>query len=486
MAQETPVAAIERLLREGRALDALMVAESLAAKNPRMLQAWLGIARARMDLGWIAEADEALERLDAFAAADPQVALLRGIVHQRLGRIDQAADRLRAVATGRSLQAIEASVALGELYWFAHQHDALKSWLASAGPAWAHDPRAALLRARLLGRSDPAAAVDALRALCNPVNAPVVRRAAGFEAVGLLDRQGRYREAYDLALAMHADTTAPFDLDGLLLETGRVAQAVARGDRFPPSRVEPVEGICLVAGLPRSGTTLLEQMLDRHPLISGIGEYDGVDRLGFDLQSTGQWPRGLGMLRAEAVRPIRDRYVHGARRLARPGAPWCFDKTLRGWRWMPALACALPGARFIHLQRDPRDMAISILLSYFHPINDGWTASLESIRRVVEVERALLPAALEAGGFAHESIVYERLVADPAGHAARCLRLLGLEADAAVLAPQENRRAVFTLSHEQVRRPINTSSIGRWKNYAFAFDGSWEALSAAHERAVKG
>ncbi|MBM4114444.1 MAG: tetratricopeptide repeat protein [Phycisphaerae bacterium] len=116
MAPESPVAAIERLLREGRALDALAVAEPLAAKNPRMLQAWLGVARAKLHLGWIAEADEALERLDAFAASDPQVALLRGLVHQRLGRIDQAADRLRAVATGRSLQAVEASVALGELF----------------------------------------------------------------------------------------------------------------------------------------------------------------------------------------------------------------------------------------------------------------------------------------------------------------------------------------------------------------------------------
>jgi hypothetical protein len=105
---------------------------------------------------------------------------------------------------------------------------------------------------------------------------------------------------------------------------------------------------------------------------------------------------------------------------------------------------------------------------------------------VVALERALLPAALSAGGFAHESIVYERLVADPAGHAARCLRLLGLPDDGAVLAPHENRRAVFTLSHEQVRRPINAGSIGRWRNYAFAFDGSWDALAAAHERAVAG
>ena len=104
---------------------------------------------------------------------------------------------------------------------------------------------------------------------------------------------------------MHAEPTAPLDLDGMMLETGRVAQAVARGDRFRPSRVEPVEGICLVAGLPRSGTTLLEQMLDRHPSISGIGEYDGVDRLGFALHSTGQWPRGLGMSLSAAGRPIR-------------------------------------------------------------------------------------------------------------------------------------------------------------------------------------
>jgi len=55
-----------------------------------------------------------------------------------------------------------------------------------------------------------------------------------------------------------------------------------------------------------------------------------------------------------------------------------------------------------------------------------------------------------------------------------------------VLAPHENRRAVFTLSHEQVRRPINAGSIGRWHNYAFAFDGSWDALASAHERAVAG
>ena len=77
--------------------------------------------------------------------------------------------------------------------------------------------------------------------------------------------------------------------------------------------------------------------------------------------------------------------------------------------------------------------------------------------------------------------MYEDFVADPAANAARCLSRMGLAMDARVLAPESNARAVFTLSHEQVRRPINPSSIGRWRNYAFAFDGSWDALAAAHD-----
>jgi hypothetical protein len=103
---------------------------------------------------------------------------------------------------------------------------------------------------------------------------------------------------------------------------------------------------------------------------------------------------------------------------------------------------------------------------------------------VAEAERALLPRALETLALPHESIVYEKLVADPAGHAARCLARMGLAMDERVLAPESNARAVFTLSHEQVRRPINATSIGRWKNYAFAFDGSWDALGAAHEARI--
>jgi hypothetical protein len=118
-------------------------------------------------------------------------------------------------------------------------------------------------------------------------------------------------------------------------------------------------------------------------------------------------------------------------------------------------------------------MAISALLSYFDPLAFGWTASLDSIRQVVQAERELVPAALQALGLAHEDVIYENLVADPALVMQRVLTRMGLQMDARVLAPQDNRRTATTLSHAQVSKPINDSSIGRWRHYDFAFEAEW-------------
>jgi hypothetical protein len=95
-----------------------------------------------------------------------------------------------------------------------------------------------------------------------------------------------------------------------------------------------------------------------------------------------------------------------------------------------------------------------------------------------------VPRALEVLSIPHERLVYERFIDDPRGNMERVLARLGLPLEEAVLQPEANRRAVFTLSHEQVRRPIHRGSVGRWKNYAFAFDTSWDALAAAHESEI--
>ena len=481
---ESPAIAIDRSLASGDARGALAIADAEVAKSRRSFAGWLGRVRAKLQLGWIAEADADLDELLRLAPGDPQVLLLAGILAQRLGRVDRGIESLTRVLLGGSPYAGEAAVALGETYWFAGRVDEAEAHLARVA-AHAADPRLALLRARLLSKRDRPAAIDALRALAAGERSPVLRRAAGFEAVGLLDREGRYREAFDLTAATHADTTARFDLEGLLLDLAEQRPLLAKRERWAAPRVEPVDDVVLVVGLPRSGTTLLEQMLDWHPEIGGIGEYDGVAILGGEMTALGAWPRRVAMLGPQALAPMRDRYLRGARHLRRDGARLAFDKTLRAWRWLPAVAAALPGTRAIHLARDPRDAAISTFLSYFHPFEDGWTGSLRSIRRVAEAERALLPEALDALALPHQALVYENLVADPAAHATRILDWLGLAHDARVLAPEANARAVFTLSHEQVRQPIHRGSVGRWRNYAFAFEAddakAWADLGAAHD-----
>ena len=486
---EPPLAQLDRLLKQGDAAGALRVADQLIAQSRRSFPGWLGRAIAQMNLGRIAEADADIEQAVRLSPADPQALLIRGLLDQRLGRIDRAVDSLRRVHQAKVPQAVDAGVALAEVYWFAHRREELKAFI-DAGGAWMKDPRAALAVARLRTKDDPEGALAELRAIVARERSPVLRRVAGFDAVGLLDRMARYREAFDLATSLHADTTPPFDLEGMLQQVRDQAATLDRlavgGERWITPRVDPVPGVAMVVGLPRSGTTLLEQMLDRHPAVSGIGEYDGVETIGGDLVSMGRWPRGLAATSREALLAVQQRYLAGAGRLRREGAQWTFDKTLRAWRWLPAIAAVMPGTVCFHVARDPRDMAISILLSYFNPVSDGWTAGLASIRRVIEAERSVLPRALEALALPHERIVYEHLVEDPAGHAQRCLSRMGLAMDDRVLAPEANARAVFTLSHEQVRRPINRASIGRWRNYAFAFDGSWDALASAHESIVAG
>ncbi|NBQ13653.1 MAG: sulfotransferase, partial [Proteobacteria bacterium] len=199
-------------------------------------------------------------------------------------------------------------------------------------------------------------------------------------------------------------------------------------------------------GMPRSGTTLLEQMLDRHPAISGIGEYDGVNTMGTAVLGQGVWPRELSMLDARMAASMQADYLAGAAVTRRASAQWSFDKSLHTWRWLPAVAAVLPGAACLRIERDARDTAISIFLSNFHPQAVGWTRSLESIRCVISAERALAPAALRALGIPHEDIRYEELVDRPREHMERIVARLGLPMDDAVLAPEANARTVLTLA----------------------------------------
>jgi len=450
----------------------LAVAWSVAA--PRVASAWLARAHAALGLGRLRAAHEALERSVKLGAEGSEVKLLRATLDHRLGRSAHAIDSLRELIEQRGTHATDAIIALAEVLHRASRFDELEQ-LIHGGGEWLRDPRAEVLSARVRARRDPEGAIEHLDSIARAGGSPWLRRIAGFDAVRMLDAQKQYRRAFELASFLHASTGTPFDGDGLLANAAaQIEQLVKYGRKVVAPTLPPQLGSALVVGMPRSGTTLLEQMLDRHPAISGIGEYDGIARFGEELTSIGRWPDSLPLVTRSEANEMRQSYLAGAALIQRANTTWTFDKSLSTWQWLPAVATILPGAVCIRMQRCARDNAISIFLGNFHPRSFGWSASFDSIRRVMAAERRLAPLALNALGIECEQIQYESLVDQPREHMERVLARLGLPMHEATISPQDNARTVLTLSHEQVRRPINRSSIGRWRNYPWAFDRSWE------------
>lgn len=451
---------------------ALALAARVTARSPRSAVAWFALARASLGLGRLPAADEAADRAIRLGADGPEVQLIRAIIDHRLGRSDAAIRRLRDLVRRKSPGAVDAMVTLAEVLHRAHRTDELRELLA-AGGEWLLDPRSAIYASRASAGADRTGAIDRLEQIARGDLPPAVRRVAGFDAVRMLDADAQYRRAFDLAAHMHETTGAPFDVEGLLSDADAQATMLNRCVAPPIARARRVDGVALVVGMPRSGTTLLEQMLDRHPDISGIGEFDGISTMGTEIVGMGLWPRDLPALDSADAQELQRAYCAGASLTRRPGTRWSFDKSLHTWHWLPAVAAVLPGAACIRIEREARDTAISLYLSNFHPQSFGWTRSLDSIRRVIAAERALAPLAMRALGIPHEDIRYEELVGDPRGHMERILNLLALPWDESVLSPEANARTVLTLSHEQVRKSINASSIGRWRNYEFAFGPGW-------------
>jgi len=457
--------------------QAFPLAVAWTESAPRSAAAWFARARGAFGIGRLSDAHEALDQAVRLGAGGHDVNLLRAIINHRLGRSDAAIGLLQHLVEQNAPNAADALFALAEVLHRANRREALDELIGRGGD-WLQDPRAAIITARVTARTDRVGTIDRLESIARAGGPAIPRRIAGFDAVRLLDADGQYRRAFDLAAFLHATTGSPFDVQGLLDDAQAQLELVMRGRRWFDPPIPPQAGTVFVVGVPRSGTTLLEQMLDRHPAISGIGEYDGVSTMGSELMGLGVWPTGLDQLaRADAHR-LREGYLSGASLTRRAGASWTFDKSLMTWRFLPAVAAVLPGAVCVRMQRAARDTAISIFLGNFHPQAFGWTSSLDSIRRVISAERALAPRALEVLGVSHENIRYESLVESPREHMERVLSRLGLPMDEATLSPESNSRTVLTLSHEQVRRSINRSSIGRWRNYEWAFDGAWDAIAS--------
>jgi tetratricopeptide (TPR) repeat protein len=215
----------------------------------------------------------------------------------------------------------------------------------------------------------------------------------------------------------------------------------------------------LIVGLPRSGTTLIEQMLSAHPQVGAGGE------LSFWNECGGAWEQAAGeSAKAERLAANASDYIQLLRNVA-PSAARVTDKMPLNFQWAGLVHLALPRATVIHCRRSPLDTAISIHQTHFNPrllFPTGGTALVGFIRayqRLCAHWRRVLPPErfLE--------IDYEALVESPEPVIRRILDASGLGWNEACLVPERNGRTVKTPSKWQARQPIYRHAIGRWRSY---------------------
>jgi tetratricopeptide (TPR) repeat protein len=223
-----------------------------------------------------------------------------------------------------------------------------------------------------------------------------------------------------------------------------------------------------IIGMPRSGTTLIEQILASHPSVHGAGELKTFNDIVQLVQgpdgSTMPFPEFVPVLDAAALRQIGARYVNEVRRLA-PGGERITNKMPSNYYFAGLIHLALPNATIIHSLRDPVDTCVSCFSKLFtdaqvHTYDLGELGRYyKRYERLMAHWRRVLPEGriLE--------VRYEDVVADLEGQARRLLIHCGLPWDERCLSFHKTERPVRTASATQVRRPIYRSAVGRWRDY---------------------
>jgi Tfp pilus assembly protein PilF len=248
---------------------------------------------------------------------------------------------------------------------------------------------------------------------------------------------------------------------------------VAAASEFVPAGTGA--GLIFVVGIPRSGTTLIEQILASHPDVRAGGERNDVAKIAMNLcaQQPEPYPAGIRHLDREAIVAGARQHLENVSRLAR-GAAHFVDKQPGNFFKIGLIHMLFPGAKIVHCRRSALDTCFSCycknLLNVLYS-HDLTTLGLfyREYERMMAHWHSVLPGRIL-------DVQYEDLVRDPEPQIRRLIAYCELPWHDACLKPHETKRVVQTASATQVKQPIHTGSIGRWKHYEKHLQPLFDAL----------
>jgi tetratricopeptide (TPR) repeat protein len=230
----------------------------------------------------------------------------------------------------------------------------------------------------------------------------------------------------------------------------------------------PSRAPVFIAGMPRSGTTLTEQILGALPQVAAVGEIGRwlpIERaFRKDYADASAHPRLLENAAKGELKARAEQHLNLMRTIAESDAERFVEKTPHGFVWLGYLATCFPNARFVHLIRHPADTFIS---TYQNQFGRYFLFAYDQVEfakeyafslRMMDLWKSLYPERIA-------TFHYESLVSEPEGEARRLLAFLGLPWDDRALRFHEGKSVVRTFSAQQVRKPIFRSSVEKWRAY---------------------
>lgn len=292
----------------------------------------------------------------------------------------------------------------------------------------------------------------------------------GYGLTKWYDRRRRFGEAASAGLRANTarrKVAGPFDRINFREKVDRIIETYP-ADFFTERRHfglgtdQPV----FIVGLPRSGTTLTEQILAAHPFMHGAGELPDLARLAVQSLADRRaepW-QAASQLDEMASRGLAHDYLRALRRNAPVDCPRISDKQPLNYFHLAFAALLFPNARVIHCRRDARDNALSIWMENFNA-DQRYATDFDDLAFFITQERRLMKHWQSVLPLQILPIQYEEVVGDLEGQARRLIEFLGAPWDERCLNFHQQDRAVQTPSRWQVRQPIYTKSVGRWRQY---------------------
>lgn len=443
--------------------DALVAAERATQLAPRSSEAHATRAAALLAAGRTADAVNVLEHALALEPGNASLRVRAGAACFEAGHLERAAEHY---ANARDRGHAGGALGLALLAERRGELEEASERLARLAPSSEPSLEERWLRARLALRSRRATEALELLQAVDPGRLTPAQANMHFHALGAAHESAQqYELAFEAWRRANKLRGGHFDPDSLRRDVDALHATWSSANLAVFPRATRRDGRpVFVIGAPRSGTSLVEQMLATHAQVHACGELDDLPQLarGFDPRSPA------------AVEQLGQRYLARLDELA-PHALRATDKLPHNVFQLGVIAQCLPDARIVFVRRDPLDVGLSIYSCNFHAAH-GYATRLEWIgaflreyaRAVEHFQRVLPPRWIE--------VEYEQLVAAPRAQAQRLLEFLELPWDERVLDFHLNPRAVNTASYAQVRAPLNARSIGRARRFGPALDPLRAAL----------